>query len=129
MEYKKAKHHIYLINYHLIWCPKRRRKILLGALKQRLNNIIRGKAEQINVDIIEFVIQPDHIHLFVSCPPTLSAHNIVKSFKGLSSRILRKEFNFLMRMPSLWTHSYFSSTAGNVSSKTIQRYIKAQSKQ
>lgn len=128
MEYKHSKHHIYLINYHLIWCPKRRRPILIGEVKNRLLQIIKDKARQMGIDIIAFEIMPDHIHIFVSARPITPVHKIVKEFKGVSSNILRKEFPHLLKLPSLWTHSYFVSTAGNISNETIKKYIEAQSK-
>jgi putative transposase len=128
MEYKHAKHHVYLLNYHLIWCPKRRKPILVDKVKRRLEQIIKQKAKELEIEIIAFEIMPDHIHLFISAYPTIAVHQIVKAFKGLSSNVLRKEFRHLLRLPSLWTHSYFASTAGNVSNETIRRYIEAQRK-
>lgn len=100
----------------------------MGKVKNRLDEIVKAKAEELNIEILAFEIMPDHIHLFVSAEPTISVHKIVKRFKGASSRFLRKEFRHLLRLPSLWTHSYFCSTAGNVSSETIKKYIRAQSK-
>ncbi len=128
MEYKHSKHHIYLLNYHLIWCPKRRKKVLINKVKDRLKQIIEKKADDLDIEIIAFEIMPDHIHIFISAYPTIPVHKIVKEFKGVSSNILRKEFPYLLKMPSLWTHSYFVSTAGNVSSETVKRYIEAQTK-
>lgn len=128
MEYKHSKHHVYLLNYHLIWCPKRRKKILINKVKDRLKQIIETKANDLNIEIIALEIMPDHIHLFVSSNPLVPVHKIIKEFKGVSSRILRQEFPYLLKLPSLWTHSYFCSTAGNVSSETIKKYIEAQSK-
>ncbi len=128
MEYKHAKHHIYLLNYHLIWCPKRRRPILVGQVKERLQQIIQTKAKEMDIEIIALEIMPDHVHLFVSAFPKIPVHKIIKNFKGMSSNILRKEFHHLLKLPSLWTHSYFVSTAGNISNETIKKYIEAQSK-
>lgn len=129
MEYKKSKHQVYLINYHIIWCPKRRKKILVDKIKERLKDIIYEVAKEKQVEIIALEIMPDHIHLFISLHPQLVIHKLIKAFKGRSSYYLRKEFPELLRLPSLWTKSYFVSTAGNVSSKTIQAYIEAQAKQ
>ena len=128
MEYKHSKHHIYLLNYHLVWCPKRRKKVLVNKVKDRLKQIIEKKANDLDIEIIAFEIMPDHIHIFISAYPTIPVHKIVKEFKGVSSNILRKEFPYLLKMPSLWTHSYFVSTAGNVSSETVKKYIEAQSR-
>ncbi len=128
MEYKHSRNQVYLINYHLIWCPKRRKPILVGKVKQRLDRIIKEVAKEKGVDILALEIQPNHLHLFISAYPTIAIHKLIKAFKGRSSHYLRREFPHLLRLPSLWTHSYFVSTAGNVSSQTIQEYIEAQSK-
>lgn len=128
MEYKYSKHQVYLINYHLIWCPKRRKKVLIGDVKTRLDQIIREVAKERGVDILALEIMPDHLHLFISAYSTIAIHKFIKFFKGRSSRLLRQEFPHLLKIPSLWTHSYFVSTAGNVSNKSIKRYIEAQSK-
>ena len=100
----------------------------MGQVKTRLLAIIRDVAKEKSFDILALEIMPDHLHLFVSSHPALPVHSIVKAIKGRSSYILRKEFKHLLRLPSLWTHSYFVSTAGNVSSATIRRYIEEQSR-
>lgn len=128
MEYKYSRNQVYLINYHLIFCPKRRKKILIGKVKNRLETIIKEVAKEKGIEILALEIMPDHIHLFISVYPTIAVHKLVKAFKGRSSHFLRREFPHLLKIPSLWTHSYFVSTAGNVSNKTIQKYIEAQSK-
>ncbi len=128
MEYHHSRNQVYLLNYHLIWCPKRRKKVLVGAVKDRLIEVLREVAKEQGINILNLSVSPDHLHLFVSAYPSLSVHKIVKAFKGRTSRILRQEFPSLLKLPSLWTHSYFVSTAGNVSSTTIQQYIEAQSK-
>lgn len=128
MEYKHSRNQVYLINYHLIWCPKRRKPILVGKVKQRLDRIIKEVAKEKGIDILALEIRPFHLHLFISAYPTIAIHKLIKAFKGRSSHYLRREFPHLLRLPSLWTHSYFVSTAGNVSSQTIQEYIEAQSK-
>jgi len=119
---------VFLINYHLIWCPKRRKKVLVGEIKTRLEQIINEVAKEKNIEILALEIMPDHLHLFVSSHPNILVHNLIKAFKGRSSNILRKEYPELLKLPSLWTHSYFISTAGKVSSETIQKYIETQNK-
>ncbi len=128
MDYKHSRNQVYLINYHLIWCPKRRRPVLVGAVKARLEQTIKQVAKEKDVEILALEIMSDHLHLFISAYPTIAIHKLIKAFKGRSSNLLRKEFPHLLKIPSLWTHSYFVSTAGNVSNKTIQRYIEQQSK-
>lgn len=128
MEYEHSRNQVYLINYHLIWCPKRRRKVLVNGIKDRLQTILQDVAREKQVKILALEVQPDHLHLFVSCYPQLTVHKLLKAFKGRSSYYLRREFPQLLRMPSMWTNSYFVSTAGNVSNETIRKYIEAQSK-
>jgi putative transposase len=129
MQYKHSRNKVFLINYHLIWCPKRRKKVLVGDIKIRLEQIITEVAKEKNIEILALEIMPDHLHLFVSSHPNILIHNLIKAFKGRSSNLLRKEYPELLKLPSLWTHSYFVSTAGNVSSDTIKKYIQEQNTQ
>ncbi len=69
---------------------------------------------------------PDHIHAFLNCPPTIAPSQVMHRIKGYTARYLRQEFSELMKLPSMWTRSYFCSTAGNVSSSTIEKYIAQQ---
>lgn len=114
------------VNYHFVFCPKRRKKVLVNAVKRRLEALILEKALEIDCQVLELAIRPDHVHLFLACPSTLAPHQIVHRIKGYTSRVLRQEFPHLLKLPSLWTRSYWVSTAGNVSSDTIQRYIEEQ---
>jgi len=129
MQYKHSRNKVFLINYHLIWCPKRRKKVLVGDIKIRLEQIINEVAKEKNIEILALEIMPDHLHLFVSSHPNILIHNLIKAFKGRSSNLLRKEYPELLKLPSLWTRSYFVSTAGNVSSDTIKKYIQEQNTQ
>lgn len=126
MKYEHSKNQVYLLSFHLVWCPKRRRPVLVGDIKKRLLQILTEVADEKRVKILAVEVMPDHLHLFVSCYPQIMIHKLVKAFKGKSSNLLRKEFPSLLRLPSLWTNSYFVSTAGNVSSERIQKYIEAQ---
>lgn len=126
--YTRKANKVYLINYHFVWCPKRRTPVLKGRIKNRLIEIFKQVASEHDIKILALEVMPDHLHMFVSAPPTFSPHIITKRFKGTSARILRREFPQLQRMTCLWTRSYFVSTAGNVSSKTIKEYILAQSR-
>jgi len=125
-EYQHNRHRVHLVLYHLIWCPKRRRPILVGEVAERLDTVLREAAQEKGWAIEHLAIQPDHLHLFIQGNPTTPAHKMVRLLKGRSAHHLRKEFPHLLRLPSLWTRSYFCSTAGNVSAATIQRYIDAQ---
>jgi putative transposase len=95
-------------------------------IAKRLSELIAEVVKALDCEILAQEIMPDHIHLFLNCPPNIAPDQIMFRIKGYSSRILRKEFAALARMPSMWTRSYFVSTAGNVSSETIKRYIENQ---
>ena len=125
--YKHKATSVFLLNYHFVWCPKRRRKILNGAIRDRLIDLLHIRCKELGMEILALEVMPDHAHLFVSVDPSWSPQRIMHALKGSTSRTLRSEFpNPLMRMPSLWTRSFFVSTAGNVSSTTIEKYIAEQ---
>jgi putative transposase len=126
-EVKRSNHAVYQVFYHIIWIPKRRKKVLVNAVASRLREICNEVAKENGWTILRLAIQPDHVHLFVEATPKEAPHEIVRAFKGRSSRILRQEFPHLLKLPSLWTQSYFCRTAGHVSAAVIDRYIKDQS--
>ena len=128
MDYQHEQHTVHLIVYHIIWCPKRRRRILRGEIAQRLEQLVNQVATEHNWQVLNLSIQPDHVHLFIRSNPYILPTNIARRIKGRSSHVLREEVPYLAKMPSLWTRSTFYSTAGNVSSETIQKYIERQSK-
>jgi putative transposase len=126
MDYQHERHTVHLVVYHLIWCPKRRKAILVGDIKERLEQLINEVTNEHGWSILALAIQPDHVHLFLRGDPYTAPSDIARFIKGRSSHVLREEFPELLKLPSLWTHSFFVSTAGNVSSETIQRYIERQ---
>ena len=127
-QYRHNRHSVSLMNFHFVWIPRRRKKVLVGEVATRLEEIIKDLAADLDMNILAMEIMPDHVHLFVSCTPSIAADQIMFRIKGRSSRILRKKFPHLLKMPSMWTRSYFVSTAGNVSTETIKRYIAEQRK-
>lgn len=127
--YRKTKTTISLINYHFVFCPRYRRKIFLNeSLEKRFKELIQKICTEHQFEIIALETDVDHCHLFVNSLPTYSPADIMAKIKGGTSRILRDEFKELHAMPSLWTRSYFVTTAGNVSSQTIQKYVESQKK-
>jgi len=118
---------VFLLNYHIIFCPKYRRKVLIGNIKIRCEELIKQVCIENNWEIIALEIMPEHVHLAISTNPINSPHKIVKAIKGKTSNILRKEFPELVsKLPSLWTRSYFISTVGNASTETVKKYIEDQ---
>ena len=127
MSYKCNNNITYSCKYHVIWCSKYRRKILVEEVGQRLKELIVGVASELRVDIIEMEIMPDHVHLLLEVDPQFGIHRAVKNIKGKTSRILRAEFISLRtRLPSLWTNSYFVATVGGAPLEVIKQYIESQ---
>ena len=122
-DYKAHNHVKYMLNYHFVWIPKRRKKVLTGNISTRLKQIFLDLAVEKGWDILALEVAPDHVHLFVAVKPMDTPALVVKAFKGRSSHHLRAEFPELKKLPSLWTSSYFVSTAGNISSEVVKKYI------
>ncbi len=121
---------VYNLGYHLIWCPKYRRKVLTGPVETRLRELLLEKADRINLVIKTMEIMPDHVHLFVKTSPVNAPHYIVQQLKGYTSRILRQEFRGLKsRLPTLWTRSYYIESVGHISEAAVKQYIENQKNQ
>ena len=115
------------INYHFVFCPKYRKKIFLNKnIEIKFKELIKEICNMLKIEIIAMECHIDHVHLFLKCWPQQSPSNIMKIIKGITSFKLRDEFVYLSGMKSLWTRSYFVSTAENVSSNTIKWYIDTQ---
>jgi putative transposase len=118
---------VYSCKYHVVWCPKYRRKILIGDIEKRLKKIMFEKCKQLESEIIELEIMPDHVHLLVEVDPQFGIHKLIKNLKGYSSHILRNEFKSLKtKLPTLWTNSYFVATVGGAPLSIIKQYIENQ---
>ncbi len=125
--YKHTRTTVSLINYHFVFCPRYRRKIFnIPGVEQRFKELTMAECEKAGIEILALECHVDHVYMFVSALPEMSIPMIMKQVKGATSFRLRKEFKQLSAMPSLWTRSYFVSTAGNVSSETIKWYVETQ---
>jgi len=116
----------YQIAYHLVWIPKYRRRILLGAVEQETKRLICECAEKNGLTILALETDIDHIHVFVSAPPRFSPAHVANLLKGYSSRYLRIKFPILKRKcggEQLWTQAYYVGTAGQVTTEVVRRYI------
>ncbi len=118
---------VYSCKYHVVWCPKYRRKVLVGSIAKRLKEVVTAVCDEVSAEIIEMEIMPDHVHLLVEVDPQYGIHKLVKAIKGKSSFLLRKEFvGLTTKLPSLWTNSYFVSTVGGAPLSVIKKYIETQ---
>ena len=115
------------INYHLVWIPKYRRKVLINGVDNHLKNIVKEVCHESLADLLEIEVIADHVHIMVEVDPQFGIHKLIKRIKGRSSRILRKEYKFLRsRLPTLWSNSYFVTTLGGAPLEIIKQYIKDQ---
>jgi putative transposase len=125
--WKTSNKSVFNIGYHLIWCPKYRRPVLIDKVEQRLRTLLFRKAKEIGVEITTIEIMPDHVHLFAKSSPVDSPHWIVQQLKGYTSKTLRSEFKELRtRIPTLWTRSYYCESVGHLSEETVRKYIEDQ---
>ena len=124
--YQRDEHRVHRILYHLVWVPKRRKAVLNEAIARDCRELIEAKCAEKGWRIIELSINPDHVHLFVQVWPATSAAEVVRECKGITSRTLRSKYPELLKLPALWTRSYFVATVGSVSEEAIRRYIEAQ---
>ena len=129
MENRKGSHTVYSIEYHIEWTTKYRYKVLKGTISERLREVIRQGCEAHGITIVRGRIGKDHVHLLVSCPPTMSPSKIVQLLKGRSSKIMQEKFEELRKRywgQHLWSRGYFCRTVGTVTEETIKEYIENQ---
>jgi putative transposase len=110
--YSRERTSIHDPHYHFVWCPKYRKSVLTDEVTNRLEHLIEGKADELDLDILRLAIQPDHVHLFIRGDPKLAPNEIIQRVEGYTSRNLREEFDF--GLSSLWTRSYLVSSADEV---------------
>ena len=125
--YRSNRNVVYSCKYHIVWCPKYRRKVLVQQVATRLKAILREVAVEHQATVLELEIMPDHVHLLCEVDPQYGIHRLVRQMKGRSSRFLRQEFPTLRsRLPTLWTNSYFVSSCGGAPLAVIKQYIENQ---
>ena len=127
MDYKTNCNIVYSCKYHVVWCPKYRRKVLIDPVDTRLKDIITAVCLKRKSELIELEVMPDHVHLLVEVDPQYGIHRLIKEIKRISSRLLRMEFNHLKtKLPTLWTNSYGVFTVGGAPLAIIKQYIENQ---
>jgi putative transposase len=126
-EYRKSSHTVHDIRIHLVWITKYRYKVINNDIAKRLIEIIRTICSNQNIQIISGTVNNDHLHLYMSLPPTLSVSKTAQLIKGISSNKIMKDFPDLQKRyygRHFWARGYFVSTIGNIDHETIQNYIK-----
>ena len=127
IKYKSNLNVVYSCKYHVIWCPKYRRSVLVNGVDVRLKEIIQAVATECDSEILELEVMPDHVHLLIEVDPQFGIHRLIKLMKGRSSKLIREEFKWIKsRLPTLWTNSYFVSTIGGAPLEVVTQYIEQQ---
>jgi len=128
-DFRKASHTVYDIQYHVVWTTKYRYKVLREKVAERLRELLRQGCEARGIKIVRGSIGRDHVHMLISCPPTLSPAKIMQYLKGRSSKMLQEEFPELRKRywgQHLWSSGYFCRTVGTIDDETIKQYIENQ---
>lgn len=118
---------VYSCQYHVIFCPKYRRPVLVDAIAARLKELILEKQGEYGYAVMGMEVMPDHVHLLLDVDPRIGIASVVAKIKGYTSHALREQYPWLKkRLPTLWTRSKFISTVGAVTLETVQQYIASQ---
>ena len=129
-QYHSASHCKYLIQYHIIWCPKFRFSVLKGNVEDTLKQILQKICDDYNYHIKALEVMPDHIHIFVDCPVTTAPCDVVRTLKSMSAIQLLKAYpelkRFYARCGKLWSNGYFISSVGHISEAAVKKYIEEQ---
>ncbi|MGB0903109.1 IS200/IS605 family transposase [Halocynthiibacter sp.] len=131
MSYCTASHTTFYHRYHVVWATKYRCKVLQGAMRERLRDVIRQTCAELDVQIIKGVLARDHVHMFINVPPKLALSTAMQRVKGRSSRRVQLEFPDLRKRywgQRFWARGYFSTTSGNVADDIILQYLELHSK-
>lgn len=132
MEVTYGRGYVYSIEYHIVWCVKYRHKILTSEIEERLINILKNIASDNGFEIIEINTDLDHVHLLISCSPQHYIPNMIKALKGVSARLLMKEYGDTLKRKlyggHLWNPSYFIATVSENTESQIKEYIQNQKK-
>ena len=126
MGYKSNNNIVYSCKYHIVWCSKCRKPLLLGPIAIMLKDMLYQVAKEYGSQIIELKVMPDHVHLLAQVNPQFGVSRLVKYMKGRSSKLLRDSFQKLRELPSLWTNSCFMSTVGGAPLHIVKQYIQNQ---
>jgi putative transposase len=128
-EYRKGSHCIYSLHYHFVFIPKYRKPVLRGEIGVRVRELVRRICRGLDVEIVKGHVRPDHVHLLLSVPPTMSPSRLMQAIKGKTSYQLLRDFRVLRKTfwgRHLWARGYFVATSGNVTDEVIAKYIESQ---
>ena len=126
MRYSSSAHTRFYHRFHVVWVTKYRYKVLQGAMRERIREIIRQTCDEMGVHIVRGVLARDHVHMFLSVPPKQAISDVMRRIKGRSSRRLQQEFPQLKKRywgRHFWARGYFCTTSGNVTDELVLQYL------
>jgi putative transposase len=125
--YRTGAHRRDDLKYHFVWVTKYRRQVLTGVVGTRVRDLVREVCRTNDIEILQGSVSADHVHVLLSCPPTISPSQVMQYIKGKSSRKLMAEFKHIQKQywgRHLWARGSFVATSGNVTDEAIADYIK-----
>jgi putative transposase len=125
-QYRHGSHTVYQCHYHFVFIPKYRKPVLRGEVAIRLRDLVREICKSYDIEIIQGHVRPDHVHLLLSVPLTMSPSRVMNAIKGKSANRLLRDFRTLNRQfwgRHLWARGYFCATSGNVTDEVLKKYI------
>lgn len=126
-DYRSNETTVFCCRYHVIFCPKYRRKVLIHGIDERFKEIVLSMQEEQNFKVLKMEVMPDHVHLLLDVDPTIGVNTLVGRIKGKTAHILCREYpEIRRRIPTLWTRSKFIATVGSVSLDVVKKYIEDQ---
>lgn len=129
-ELRSTRHAKYLLHAHLVFTPKYRKKIFTKAHLDLMKEVFERVCKEMGAELVEFDGERDHVHLLVLYPPRIAIAVLVNSLKGVSSRMLRKEFPEFKKAywgdAALWSRSYFAASVGGAPIEILKQYIEQQ---
>ena len=130
MQVHHGRGYIYSLQYHVVWCVKYRRKVITEQIEKSLLEILTKIAQDNKFGILEFNTDKDHVHLLIDCSPQNYIPSMLKALKGVSARLLMKQYGNELRKQlwggHLWNPSYFIATVSENTEQQIRDYIKSQ---
>lgn len=130
VDYRSGRHCVFLLHAHLVFTPKYRRRIFTSAHLAHLNNTFTEVCHDFDARLVEFNGEADHVHLLVEYPPHVELSKLVNSLKGVSSRLLRRDYPDITRHfwndSRLWSRSYFAASCGGAPIEVLRQYIEQQ---
>ncbi len=129
--FRKLSHSIWSCQYHLVWTPKYRYRILTGPVGLEVENCVRAFTERQHSEVIELNVQEDHVHLLVMIPPKIAVSDFVGTVKGRTAIRILNQFRELKQKPywgnHFWARGYCADTVG-LDEEKIRKYVRYQEK-